>query len=90
MRQLVATRRQGRAQDELAVEAARLETAVCLSDLIEGDPFGDAWPNGISCQQPEEPLQVLQEPGGTSRPHSIDRVDADPLAAGQPTQQSSP
>jgi hypothetical protein len=31
-----------RAQDELALETARLKTAVCLGDLIEGNPLGDA------------------------------------------------
>ena len=65
----VASRREVRAQDELALETARFETAVCLGDLIEGDPLGDARPDGASCQQAEEPLQVLPEPGGMSRPH---------------------
>src|SRR5215467_7403335 len=46
---LSASRREVRAQDELALETARLETAVCLGDLIEGDPLGDAWPDGASC-----------------------------------------
>jgi hypothetical protein len=41
----VAPRRELRAQDELALETARLETAVCLGDLIEGDPLGDTRPN---------------------------------------------
>src|SRR4051794_26497271 len=35
------------------------------------------------CQKPEQPLQVLFEPGGMSRPHRIDRVKAGTLAAGQ-------
>ena len=38
----VASRRKVRAQDELALETARRETAVRLGDLIEGDPLGDA------------------------------------------------
>src|SRR5262245_58301425 len=59
----VASRREGPAQDELALETARLETAVCLGDLIEGDPLGNARPDGARCQQPEEQLQVLAEPG---------------------------
>ena len=59
--QPVASRRELWAQDELARETARLETAVCLGDLIEGDPLGDAGPDGAICQQPEEPLQVLPE-----------------------------
>ena len=41
-------------------------------------------------QQAEEPLQALPEPGGMQRPHSIDRVDADALAARLPTQQPPP
>jgi len=48
--------REVRAQDELALETARLETAVCLGDPIEGDPLGDARPDGARCQQAEEPL----------------------------------
>src|SRR5262245_63417602 len=52
----VASHREVRAEDELALETARLETAVCLGDLIEGDPLGDARRDGASCQQPEEPL----------------------------------
>src|SRR6266699_5923231 len=79
----VASRRKVRAQDELALETARLETAVCLGDLIEGDPPGDTGPNGATCQQAEEPLQVLPEPGGMPRPHHVDRVEAGTLAARQ-------
>ena len=33
-----------RAQDELAVETAGLDTAVCLGDPIKEDPLGNAWP----------------------------------------------
>src|SRR5215467_13088141 len=80
----VASWRKVRAQHELAVETSRLETAMCLGDLIEGDAFGDAWPDGASCQQAEEPLQILPEPRGMPRPHRIDRVDADALAAREP------
>src|SRR5262245_49231445 len=40
------SQREIRAQDKLALEATRLETAVCFGDLIEGDPFGDARPDG--------------------------------------------
>src|SRR5713226_7691304 len=76
----VASRGDLRAQDELALETARLETAVRLGDLIEGDPLGNARPDDASCQQDEEPLQVLPEPGGMSRPHHVDRVDAGALA----------
>jgi hypothetical protein len=32
----------------------------------------------------------LLEPGGMSRSHQIDRIDADALATGQPTQQTPP
>ena len=83
-RHAVAPRRQVRAQDQLALETARLEAAVCLGDLIEGDPLGDVRLDGASCQQAEEPLQVLPEPSGMSRPHHVDRVDAGALAARQP------
>jgi hypothetical protein len=55
-RHSVASRREVRAQDELALETARLETAVCLGDLIEGNPLSDARPDGADCQQAEEPL----------------------------------
>src|SRR5262249_23741788 len=51
---------------------------------------GDARPDGASCQHAEESLQVLPEPGGMPSPHRIDRVDADALAARQPTQQPPP
>src|SRR5262249_17873150 len=50
------SRREVRAQDELALETARLETTVCLDDLIKGDPLSDARPDGAGCQQAEEPL----------------------------------
>ena len=86
-RHSVASLPEVRAQDELALEAARLETAVCLGDLIEGDPLGDARLDGARCQQPEEPLQVLPEPGGMSRPHRIDRVETGTLATRQPPPQ---
>ena len=49
----VALRREVWAENELAVETARLETAVCLGYLVERDPLGDARPNGPSCQQPK-------------------------------------
>ena len=55
-RHSVASRRKVRAQDEFALETARLETAVCLGDLIEGNPLSDARPDGADCQQAEEPL----------------------------------
>ncbi len=42
--------REVRAQDEFALETARLETAVCLGDLVEGDPLGDARLDGATCQ----------------------------------------
>src|SRR5438128_1333212 len=86
-RHSVASRRKVRAQNKLALETARLETAVCLGDLIEGDALGDARPDGASFQQTEEALQVLPEPGRMSRPHCIDRVDAGALAGRQPLAQ---
>ena len=43
-RHAVASRREVGAEDELALATVRLETAVCLGDLIEGDPLGDAQP----------------------------------------------
>src|SRR5262249_32257866 len=49
-RRAVASQRQIRAQHELAIETARLETAVRLGDLIEGDPLGDARPDSAGCQ----------------------------------------
>jgi hypothetical protein len=73
-----------RAQDELALKAACLETAVRLGDLIERDPLGDARPDGASCQQAEEPFKVGPKPSGMSGPHHIDGVEASTLAARQP------
>jgi len=66
-----------RAQDEFAIQSTRLETAVCLGDLVEGVPPRDARPDGARCQEAEQPLQVFPEPGAMSRPHRIDRIDAD-------------
>src|SRR5262245_13262709 len=57
---------------------------MCLGDFIEGDPFGDARPDGATRQQIEELLQVLFEPGRMSCPHHIDGVEAGTLAARQP------
>src|SRR6516162_6416111 len=74
-----------RAQDELAVETAGLDTAVCLGDPIEGDPLGNAWPDGASCQQSEQPLQILPEPGRVLCPHQVDRIEAGAFSAGQPS-----
>ena len=68
----VTSRREVRAKDELAFETTGLKTAVCLGDLIEGDPLRDARSDGASCQQTEEPPQVLAEPGRMSRPHHVD------------------
>ena len=78
------------AQDELAVETSRLETAMGLGDLIEREALGDARLDGASCQQAEKPLQIPPEPRGMPRPRHIDRVDADALAAGEPAQQPPP
>jgi hypothetical protein len=62
--------------DELAFETARLETAVCIGGLIEGDLLVDARPDCATCQQAKEPLQVLPEPAGMLRLHQVDRVKA--------------
>jgi hypothetical protein len=43
-----------RAQHELATKAARLQTAVSLSDLIKGYPLGDLRPDGASRQQAQQ------------------------------------
>src|SRR5262245_16119418 len=80
----IASPREIRAQDGLALEAARLETAVGVGDLVEGDALGDARLDGARCQQAEEPLQVLPEQGGMARPRRVDRVEAGTLATGQP------
>jgi len=64
----MSSARRFRAQDELALETARLEMSVRLGDPIEGDPLGDARLNGASCQQAEELLQVLPEAGGMTCP----------------------
>jgi hypothetical protein len=36
-------------------------TAVCIGDLIEGDPLGSARPDGAACQKSEQLLQILPE-----------------------------
>jgi hypothetical protein len=59
----------GRTKDELAVNTARLKTAVCLDYLLKRDPFGNTRPDGVSCQQTEEVLQVLPKPLRMSLPH---------------------
>src|SRR5215469_15520575 len=86
----IASWRKVRAQHEFAVETSRLETAVSLGDLTEADALGDALLDGASCQHAEEPFQILPEPRGMPRPHRIDRVDADALAAGESAQQPPP
>src|SRR5215469_3149422 len=65
----LALRREVRAQYEFALQSSRLETAMRLGHLIEGDPLGDARPDGASHQEAKETLQVLPEPCGMARPH---------------------
>jgi hypothetical protein len=36
-------------------------TAVCIGDLIEGDPLGSARPDGAACQKSEQLLQIPPE-----------------------------
>ena len=48
--QPISLRQEVRAQDEFALETARLETAVCFGDLIKRDALADAWSDGIRCQ----------------------------------------
>ena len=55
----VAPRWELRAQDELPLEAARLEPAVCLGDLIEGNPLGNARADGTRCQQTQNVYRIL-------------------------------
>jgi hypothetical protein len=38
---VVGSRREVWTEDELTLEPARIETAVCVDDLIKRDPFGD-------------------------------------------------
>jgi hypothetical protein len=84
---LASSRGEIRAKHELAFETASLEATVSIGDLLEGDPLGDARPNGTTCQQPEQLLQILLEPAGMSRTHGIDRVEAGSPAAGQQSPQ---
>jgi hypothetical protein len=56
--------REVRAQDELALETARRETAMCLGDLIEGDPLGDARLDG---RELPTALRAAPGPPGTRR-----------------------
>ena len=85
-----SARREIRAENEPALEAARLETAVRVGDLIERDPLGDARADRAGRQHPKELPEVLLEPDRMSRPHQIDREDADALAPRQPTQHAPP
>jgi hypothetical protein len=62
LKALVAPRRQVWAQDELVFETAHFEMAVCLGDLIGGDPLGDAGSDGACYQKAEDSLQVVTEP----------------------------
>jgi hypothetical protein len=58
-----------RTKDELAIETARLQPAVCLGNLLEGDPLGDARPDGANFQATEEPFKVVSEPVRMLRAH---------------------
>src|SRR5262245_39890376 len=78
------------AQDEFTLETARFETPVCVGDLVEGDPLGDARLDGVRCQQAEESLQILSEPGGMARAHDVDRVEACVPASGEKSPQIHP
>src|SRR3954470_1903043 len=79
---MVASRWQVRAQDELALETACLDATVRVGDLVERNALGDARPDRVSGEQPEEPFQILVEPAGMSRPHRINRVEARVFPAG--------
>jgi hypothetical protein len=58
--------REVRAQNELALETTRLETTVWLSDLIEGDPLGDARHGARSVRTiVEERAATLQQAFGS-------------------------
>src|SRR5215468_7150952 len=74
-------RRQLGAQNELAFETAGFETAMRVHNLIKGDPRGDVWVDGASRQQLEQPSEIVLEPGRMPRPHRVDRIELDPLAA---------
>ena len=77
----VAPRWNVRTQDEPPIETACLETSVDLGNLIEGDSGEKERADSARCQQAEEQLKVVLEPGGMSCPHRIDRVYAHSLAA---------
>src|SRR5262249_56121485 len=79
-----------REQAKLALKAARFETAMRLRDLAKRDPPGDARPDRATCQQLEQVRQILLEPGRVSRPHRVDRVEIDSLAARQPSRKIKP
>src|SRR4029450_10657183 len=80
-RYVVASQWKVRAQHELALETPGLDTAVCVGDLVERDPLGDARLDGVLRQQAEESFQIVSEPGGMTRPHGVDRVEACVLAS---------
>jgi len=84
----IARRRQLGAQDELAVDTARLETAVRVGDFVERDALGDARLDGVIRQHCEQPFQIFAEPRGVSCAHQIDRVDVGTLAFRQAHRQA--
>src|SRR6516165_9276646 len=80
---LATPRREIRAQHELALKTASLETAVRLGNLIQRDPLCDARVDGATGQQSEQALKVLPEPRGMLQPHRVDGIETGPPSAGQ-------
>src|SRR5437764_10771676 len=56
-----------------------------FGDVVERYSPDDARLDSAVCQQAEEPLQVFSEPGGMSRAHHVNRVEAGTLVARQPS-----
>ena len=79
---LVASRREIRAQHELALESAVFETSVRLDNFIQRDPLGDARLDRGTGQQSEKALQVLPEPLRMLQPHRVDGVEKARLPPG--------
>jgi hypothetical protein len=53
---------------------------MCVGDFVKRYTLRDARADDTGCQQAEKLLKVFLKPGGMSRPHQIDRVNADALA----------
>ena len=81
---LAVSRREIRAQHELALETPGFEASMRFSNFIQRDPRGDARLDSATDQQSEQVLQVLHKPSRMLQPRRVDRIEERPPAARQP------